>query len=254
MASDMAFVKATCTIGGRDAVEEYMACGLFPLSMSLDLGEIAVEETPVSKLPIARLPEESNDGFQGRVEVAMVNVVWKYSHGEHRHCRTEVMLTGCLNRPGYHTGHLEPGSEASKEAALKHKSDAAVGPAGKHVKAFDCKTVPSKMLAVAKGIGAASSKAASMKAATSKKAAHAKSAPKANVASRAGALPKSGAPLGTAVSKTSATVTAPRVGVLKISARTKRPASAQSPAVKGKQARIDVRPPRASATILKALV
>jgi hypothetical protein len=36
--------------------------------------------------------------------------------------------------------------------------------------------------------------------------------------------------------------------------RTNRPASAQSPAVKGKQARIDVRPPRASATILKALV
>jgi hypothetical protein len=30
-AGDVAFVKATRSIGGRDAIEEYMACGLFPL-------------------------------------------------------------------------------------------------------------------------------------------------------------------------------------------------------------------------------
>jgi hypothetical protein len=43
-ARDTAFVKATCIICGRDVVEEYMACGLFPLSVSFGLGEIAKGE------------------------------------------------------------------------------------------------------------------------------------------------------------------------------------------------------------------
>jgi hypothetical protein len=74
---DVAFIKATRTIGGRNTMEEYMACGLLPLSVSFSLGEVANEETPMSKLaapmldfPIARLPEEMNDGFRARVELA----------------------------------------------------------------------------------------------------------------------------------------------------------------------------------------
>jgi hypothetical protein len=51
-AGDMAFVKATCSIGGQDVIEEYMACGLFPLSASFDLGEIADSEMPMSKLAL----------------------------------------------------------------------------------------------------------------------------------------------------------------------------------------------------------
>jgi hypothetical protein len=34
-ASDVTFVNATCSIGSRDAVEEYLACGLLPLSTSV---------------------------------------------------------------------------------------------------------------------------------------------------------------------------------------------------------------------------
>jgi hypothetical protein len=49
-AGDMAFIKATRTIGGQDTVEEYMAYGLFPLLASFDLGENAEGETLVSKL------------------------------------------------------------------------------------------------------------------------------------------------------------------------------------------------------------
>jgi hypothetical protein len=40
-AGDMAFIKATRAIGGRDAEEEYMTCELFPLSLSFDLIEIS---------------------------------------------------------------------------------------------------------------------------------------------------------------------------------------------------------------------
>jgi hypothetical protein len=81
-AGDVAFVKDTCTIGSRDTMEEYMACRLFPLSVSFNLGEIADGETSVLKLaipmpefPVARRPEETNDGFRVRVELAAVNVV-----------------------------------------------------------------------------------------------------------------------------------------------------------------------------------
>jgi hypothetical protein len=38
---DVAFVCAMNLIGGQGAVEEYLACGLFPLSVSFGLGEIA---------------------------------------------------------------------------------------------------------------------------------------------------------------------------------------------------------------------
>jgi hypothetical protein len=43
-AGDVAFVKATYVIGGRDTGEEYMACELFPMSASFDLGEISEGE------------------------------------------------------------------------------------------------------------------------------------------------------------------------------------------------------------------
>jgi hypothetical protein len=74
-ASDVTFVKATRSIGGRDAIEEYMACGLFPLSVNFDLGEIADGETPISKLtlplpdiPVAKFLKEMGDHFLVRVE------------------------------------------------------------------------------------------------------------------------------------------------------------------------------------------
>jgi hypothetical protein len=38
--SDAAFVMATRTIRGWDTVEEYVACGLLPLSVSFDVGEV----------------------------------------------------------------------------------------------------------------------------------------------------------------------------------------------------------------------
>jgi hypothetical protein len=65
-----AFFCATRSIGGWDAVEEYMAWRLFPLLDGFGLGEIEDGETPVSKItlplpefPIARFPEETDDHF-----------------------------------------------------------------------------------------------------------------------------------------------------------------------------------------------
>jgi hypothetical protein len=81
-AGDVTFIKATCSIGGWDAVEEYMAWGLFPLVASFGLGEIADGETLVSKIllpllefPVARLADETDDRFHARVELAAQNVM-----------------------------------------------------------------------------------------------------------------------------------------------------------------------------------
>jgi hypothetical protein len=40
-AGDAAFIRATQSIGGRDTIREYMAYGLFPLSASFGLGDVA---------------------------------------------------------------------------------------------------------------------------------------------------------------------------------------------------------------------
>jgi hypothetical protein len=81
-AGDVAFIMTTRSIGIRDAVEEYMAYGLFPLLASFGLGEIEDGEMPVSKInwpmtefPIARLSDETNDHFHASVELAAENIV-----------------------------------------------------------------------------------------------------------------------------------------------------------------------------------
>jgi hypothetical protein len=80
--SDAAFVKAPCTIGGRDAVEEYVACRLLPPSASFDVGEVVDGGTPMSKLlvpmfdfPFAGLSIEKNGQFCVRVELAATNII-----------------------------------------------------------------------------------------------------------------------------------------------------------------------------------
>jgi hypothetical protein len=42
-ASDVAFVNATGSNGGQDAIEEYIAYALFPLSVSFGLGRLRME-------------------------------------------------------------------------------------------------------------------------------------------------------------------------------------------------------------------
>jgi hypothetical protein len=47
---DVPFVHTTCLIGAQDAVEEYLACRMFPLSDCFGFTKIADGETPVSKV------------------------------------------------------------------------------------------------------------------------------------------------------------------------------------------------------------
>jgi hypothetical protein len=245
-------------------MEEYMACRLFPLSVSFNLGEIADGETSVLKLaipmpefPVARRPEEMNDGFRVRVELAAVNVVGWYAYREHKVCVEAVPNEGRVNRVFEKAGipygpRLEPGFEACKEAMKKRKSDVGVGPSGKCTKVSGQKAVPAKMSVAPKGVSVVSLKTVLVKAT------HAKLVPKANVAPGTSVPSRTVAPSATAASKTpttvAVTVTASRVVVLKISAGAKRPAVAPSLTVKGKQARVDARPPLASVVPHKVLL
>jgi hypothetical protein len=178
---DMAFIiKATRSICGRDVVEKYMACELFPLSANFGLGKIEDSETAVSKLtlplpkfPVARLLRETNDNFRARVELAAVNVVGRYARGELDTCIVVVPNNGQVNRVFEQASmpygpRLVPGSEASIEAAKKRKSDSGAEPMGKRVKASDRKVVPLKAHVASKGAGATSSKTAMAKAAPTK--------------------------------------------------------------------------------------
>jgi hypothetical protein len=48
--NNAAFVRATTTIGGRDAVEEYVACKIYPLAASFGFESVPLGMTPVSKV------------------------------------------------------------------------------------------------------------------------------------------------------------------------------------------------------------
>jgi hypothetical protein len=53
--NDAAFVQAMAMIGARDAVEEFLACGLYPLSPSFGFRDVMNGTTVVSKV-VVHLP------------------------------------------------------------------------------------------------------------------------------------------------------------------------------------------------------
>jgi hypothetical protein len=53
---------------------------------------------PVVEFPVARLPEEANDNFLARVQLAAANVVGKYARGEHDACIVVIPNNGRVNR------------------------------------------------------------------------------------------------------------------------------------------------------------
>jgi hypothetical protein len=48
--NDVAFVRAITTIGGRDAVEEFVACKMFPLASGFGFKDVTIGMTPVLKI------------------------------------------------------------------------------------------------------------------------------------------------------------------------------------------------------------
>jgi hypothetical protein len=97
-----AFIKATSIIGGCDAVEEFLACDIWPLSDSCGF-EVETKETPLSRFVVRMLKvtpsigeKETKSAFEMRVMNVANMLVGKYNVVE---CNTYTRLWyGQLNR------------------------------------------------------------------------------------------------------------------------------------------------------------
>jgi hypothetical protein len=52
--NNAAFMRATATIGGRDAVEEYVTCKMYPLAAGFGFDSVTLGTTPVLKVDTPR--------------------------------------------------------------------------------------------------------------------------------------------------------------------------------------------------------
>jgi hypothetical protein len=88
-----AFVEATSIIGGHNVVEEFLACGLWPLSENFGF-QVEMKESLLSKVMVlmpqvnpiigAQKPEAA---FESRIAKAMNLLVGNYNITEHNACK-----------------------------------------------------------------------------------------------------------------------------------------------------------------------
>jgi hypothetical protein len=84
-----AFTEAASLIGGRDAVEEFLACGIWPLNEKCDF-DVERKETPLSKVvvPMSKITpvigtKESEAAFETWIVHVANLLVGKYNVAEH---------------------------------------------------------------------------------------------------------------------------------------------------------------------------
>jgi hypothetical protein len=125
-----AFFKAMNSIRGRDVVE-YLACGMYPLSASVNFAEVADGTTPVSrvKLPLLKLraicsDDEDDVQFLAGVKLEAEGVAGGYTCPKHDAYVMSMQNRGRLNHVFELAGvtygpQPEPGIEAHTEASRK---------------------------------------------------------------------------------------------------------------------------------------
>jgi hypothetical protein len=91
--SDAAFVWASKFIGDQDAMEEFVACSVWSLGAGVNVDQVSVGVTPVSKLkvPLPNFVASHKDGeddvkFLVRVESDAKVIVGSYTRPEHDAC------------------------------------------------------------------------------------------------------------------------------------------------------------------------
>jgi hypothetical protein len=102
--SDNAFFWGSKHIRGRDVVEEFIACNVWLLAVSISFEQVKVGVTPVSKLKVplprfavAREDDEDDAKFLARVEKEARVLVGSYTRPEHEACSV-LSKNGRLNR------------------------------------------------------------------------------------------------------------------------------------------------------------
>jgi hypothetical protein len=147
--SDDAFIWASQNIGGRDAVEEFVSCGVWPLCAGIDFEQVKVDLTPVSqlKVPLPHFPlrhenEEGDLQFMARVEQGTRNIVGGYTCMEHEACIASLLNNGCLNHvlKVVGVGYGPCPVPVSTEVLKKRKADAAAKVLAKRPKLVEKKS------------------------------------------------------------------------------------------------------------------
>jgi hypothetical protein len=160
---DVSFIKAAKFIGGRDAVEEYLACSMYPLSTNVSFKRGADGVTPTSRLKLP-LPmfgavhkdDEGDVQFLVRVELEAEGVVGSYTRPEHDTCIGGLRNGGRLNNVFELVGvayrsHPVPGTDAFTEDLKKRKMDAAGKTSVKRVKEIGKKKGETVKIATPRG-------------------------------------------------------------------------------------------------------
>jgi hypothetical protein len=100
--NDAAFVRATTTIGGRDAAEEFLACGVYPLLADFDFMNVSIGVTAMSEVemvlpvfPVETVSTEAANHFLATVEI----------DAECWGCRPEAL---CQRSPQNHRAYQAP--------------------------------------------------------------------------------------------------------------------------------------------------
>jgi hypothetical protein len=99
---DIAFVRVTKFIGGWDPMEQFLACGMYPLAVGVGFDRVAAGVTPVSKLklPPPKFVAVCKDDVQFlvRTELDAEGIVGSYTCPEHDSSTASLRNEGRLNR------------------------------------------------------------------------------------------------------------------------------------------------------------
>jgi hypothetical protein len=104
--NDTAFVQATTMIGGHDPVEEFLACGMYPLSSGFGFRDVAIRTTIVSKVetalpifPVEAVSAGSANHFLAKVKSDADKFLGSYGPREYYVCMlAKLPNSGRLNR------------------------------------------------------------------------------------------------------------------------------------------------------------
>jgi hypothetical protein len=190
---------------------------------------------PMPDFPVVKLPEETNDRFRARVELAAANVVGRYTRGEHKVC-IEVLLNrgrvnGFFSTPMCYTSFAWSLTMRQVRKLPRKGSKTPVPGPWRNVRGCPVGRRPllkpwwRRLLNLNWLPGLKSCLRPTFRRRSCRRR--------------------------RLLCRVAVTMTSPRAGVLKISVETKRPGAAPSPATKGKQARLDVGPPLISTAPLK---
>jgi hypothetical protein len=103
--NDASFVRATATIGGRDAVEEYVACKMYPLATGFGFESVPLGMTPMSKVEsplllfaMGAIAARLADQVLAEIEMEVERVVGSFGPREYDTLKMAIILnTGRLN-------------------------------------------------------------------------------------------------------------------------------------------------------------